>query len=63
MIYVIEASKDGNKWKEQARFRKGQRSRFNDAPFDETIAIKEAEGFKHFRYSDGWAYVRVVIEV
>ncbi len=63
MEYIIEASKDGNRWVEQARFEEGQRSRFNDAPFNETIAIKEAREFKHVRYSDGWVRVRVVIEL
>ena len=63
MEYIIEASKNGKDWREKARFKKGRRSRFNDTPFDETVAIKEAQGFKHARYSDGWIYVRVVIEV
>lgn len=63
MIYIIEASKDGKQWKEQARFSEGQKSRFNNAPFDETIAIREAEGFKRVRFSDGWKYVRVVINI
>ena len=63
MQYVIEASRDGIEWEKQATFQKGQKSRFDDAPFDETIAIKEAQGFKRVRNLDGWYYVRVVIEV
>lgn len=63
MEYVIEASRDGKKWIGQARFKEGQPSRFNNLPFNETIAIKEAQGFKSARYNDGWIHVRVVIEV
>lgn len=59
--YVIEASKEGRLWKEQARFKKGQRSRFDGIPFNAKIAIREAEAFRSARTRDGWSYVRVVI--
>jgi hypothetical protein len=62
MYYIIEASKDGKKWQHMARFKKGQISRWN-TPFDETVALKEAQTFKHVRYRDGWIYVRLVIEL
>ena len=62
MYYTIEASRDGKKWVHMARFEKGQISRWN-TPFDETIAFREANGFKHARLKDGWNYVRLVIDL
>lgn len=61
-IYIIEASMDDLNWQEQARFEKGQKSRFYDAPFDEEMALKEAISFKSRRYRD-YPFVRVIIEV
>ena len=60
--YTIEASKDGKRWLSMARFEKGQNSRWN-IPFDETVAVREAAGFKEVRYKEGWVHTRVVIEI
>lgn len=61
-LYIIEASRDRISWQKQAQFEEGQRSRFDDAPFDAQIALKEAQSFKQVRHSD-FPYVRVIIEV
>lgn len=62
MKYILEASKDGFKWVHHGTFIKGKMSRFYE-PFDETIAIREAEHFKEFWSKDGWKFVRIIINV
>lgn len=59
--YVIEASKDGEHRRRQARFRKGEESRWG-IPFDPEVALREAIGFAEAR-GDDFPYVRVVIEI
>ena len=64
--YSIETSADKRIWYERAIFKKGQRSRFNDAPFDEQIALKEANSFKVCTDKDflkDHKYIRVIIEI
>jgi len=59
--YTIEVSHDrGKTWRPQAQFVHGQKSRFNDAPFDEVIAVREAEGFREARR---FAHVRLIISI
>lgn len=60
--YIIEASKDGIHWIYQTGFRKGQRSRFNDAPFDYKVAITEAMAFKRVKIKD-YSFVRLIINI
>lgn len=59
--FIIEASKDGKNWKHQARFEEGDNSRF-DEPFNEVVALKEAESFEKARYKD-FPFVRLIIEL
>lgn len=61
--YTIEVSHDRNwpkTWRPQAQFVHGQKSCFDDAPFDEVIAVREAEGF---RLARRFAHVRLIISI
>ena len=62
MEFIIEASVGDKKWKEMARFKEGQISRW-ETPFNETVAIREARAFRHARHRDGWRCVRVIINL
>lgn len=63
--YSIETSNDGIKWVHKGGFQEGVPSRFNNAPFDENIALQEAYAYKQFwdlRPSPP-KYYRVIIEI
>ena len=59
--YTFEASHDSQKtWKPQAQFVHGQPSRFDGRPFDEIVAVREAE---EFRLARRFAHVRLIISI
>lgn len=60
--YIIEASVDNKKWKHMARFNKGQRSRYDDKPFNAELAVEEVRGFKKSRGGD-FPFVRLIISL
>lgn len=60
--YTIEISTDGVRWRQQAEFTHGQKSRITGKPFDSQVVLREAFSFKEARGKE-FPYVRVIIEV